>query len=747
MYNPEQTTLGLRTVDGDQLVLQLVNVEAVIRNLLCETVVTQVYRNQESVPIEAVYTFPLASRAVLLGLEVAIGGRVLQGTVVAKAEAEETYEQAIVDGDAAVMLEQVQPGLYAMNVGNILAGEEVRVTIRYSELQTWQGDSLRFRLPTTIAPRYGNPERGGLQTHHIPEHDLLVENWFKLTLTLSGILTQAELACPTHQIVISNSKQGKIVTLATGLASMDRDFILNIDLPESARDTVLLDHDVDGGFVALASFKPRLPASEIIPPKNIKIVVDCSGSMAGDSINQARQAISDILQHLRPEDFFNIVAFGNSAKAFFNQQVIASTNNITTVRRQLRSLEADMGGTEMGPALQAAVHLVGPSIASDMLLITDGQIWEFEELVRTVQASGHRVFTVGVGSAVSEACVRQLASETGGACELVTPNEEMAATIVRHFKRIMLPRADNVSIQWPAEPIQVIPENLGPVHDGDTLHVFARFREQPHGSAALTLTLADGRSVIQAARQDEGMTMVQTINHVEPGPLARMAIWESIRGQDDASAVALAVRYQVITPRTNYLVVAERTEEDRCQDLPRLRKATQMSAAGWSGTGAVTRAPSVSFSKSVPAEAPPRSDVRFSRAPAIDWRQQTSPDRFFQKCGWRHTRWLLPVLQLKSYSDLIVCDLPDRILNALKAIAERQAPEVTEAMIVLAFLQTLAISAVQLETSRNFRRALRKAMKKTPPDERLLAAMAQAFATISADDWGPEYPLIEEDED
>jgi L-rhamnose isomerase len=68
-------------------------------------------------------------------------------------------------------------------------------------------------------------------------------------------------------------------------------------------------------------------------------------------------------------------------------------------------------------------------------------------------------------------------------------------------------------------------------------------------------------------------------------------------------------------------------------------------------------------------------------------------------------------------------------------------------MVVLAFLQTLAMSPAQLEFSRRFRRALRKSMKKTPPDERLLAAMSLAFTGVSVDDWGPEYPFIEEDEE
>ncbi|MGW8157524.1 MAG: VIT domain-containing protein [Desulfoprunum sp.] len=120
MYMPEdQSRTGLHTIDGQNIALQSVNVEVAFSNLFCDTIMTQAYRNLENTPIEAVYTFPLTSRAVLLGMDVMIGGRKLQGVVVERSSAEEQYEEAIINGDAAIMLEQIQPGLYTMNVGNI----------------------------------------------------------------------------------------------------------------------------------------------------------------------------------------------------------------------------------------------------------------------------------------------------------------------------------------------------------------------------------------------------------------------------------------------------------------------------------------------------------------------------------------------------------------------------------------------------------------------------------------------------
>ena len=143
----------LKTIDGDSVPLLGLNVDVDIRDLLSEVMVTQTYRNEESVNIEAVYTFPLPLEATLLELTVTIGERVLSGQVIDRKEAEESYEEAITDGDTAIMLQQVEPGMYTMNVGNLQAEETAVIRFRYVMLQRWSGDHLRFMLPTTIAPR------------------------------------------------------------------------------------------------------------------------------------------------------------------------------------------------------------------------------------------------------------------------------------------------------------------------------------------------------------------------------------------------------------------------------------------------------------------------------------------------------------------------------------------------------------------------------------------------------------------
>src|SRR5206468_1445642 len=105
--------------------------------------------------------------------------------------------------------------------------------------------------------------------------------------------------------------------------------------------------------------------------------------------------------------------------------------------------------------------------AGEILLVTDGAVSSWQPVVTRAKGSGHRVFTVGVGNAVSEGFVRQLASETGGECELVAPREDMADRIIRHFERIRSPRAKRVHVRWPDGTRGIAPSNMRTIFEGD----------------------------------------------------------------------------------------------------------------------------------------------------------------------------------------------------------------------------------------------------------------------------------------
>ena len=76
----------LRSTTGETMALEGVDARGHVRGLLFELDVEQRYRNPHATNIEAIYTFPLPMDAVLLDLEITLGGRVVPRLVAAYAD-------------------------------------------------------------------------------------------------------------------------------------------------------------------------------------------------------------------------------------------------------------------------------------------------------------------------------------------------------------------------------------------------------------------------------------------------------------------------------------------------------------------------------------------------------------------------------------------------------------------------------------------------------------------------------------
>ncbi|MCX7212768.1 MAG: VIT and VWA domain-containing protein [Burkholderiales bacterium] len=566
-------------VGNERVALCDVAVNAVLKDLLAEVTVAQTYRNEESVNIEAVYTFPLPLDAVLLELEVEIGGRVLKGVVVEKSAAEKDFEEAIEAGDSAVMLEELEPGLYTMNVGNLLANETAKITFRYAILYRWAGDRLRLSLPTTIAPRYGDSPH---QPHQAPDASLTVENQFSLSVEIFGALRDAQFVCPSHAIEMARSADRLVLSLKQPKAVMDRDYILNVRASQVRRSFALTGTDGEG-MAVVASFQPFFPGLQQPRALNLAIVVDCSGSMQGDSMAQAKQALEGILDGLQSHDRVTLIAFGNTTKVFSERPLACNESNLAKARAFAKSLDADMGGTEIGIALSKAYSVLGHGEVGDIFLITDGEFSDWRPVVDEAKKASHRIFTVGVGSAVSEAFVRELATSTAGECELVSPREGMAERVVRHFERMRAPRAKRVSVRWPEGAENITPSTIGAVFEGDTVVACARFDRRTMQGAAILEVETDRGEVMQQQLAFGPAPLTDSPDGVTT--VARVVASTRLKALDPVEGLQVALRYRLVSPWTNWLVIATRTEEEKAQDIPALRKVPQTLAAGWGGVG------------------------------------------------------------------------------------------------------------------------------------------------------------------
>ena len=582
--------MGLKSLDDDQAIaLQSVQANGKVQGLTLRMKLRQVYRNTTDDNLECVYTFPLAWSSVLLGMAVELNGKRMTGTVAEKKEAETRYEKAIQSGDLPVMLERSGKDLYTANLGNLQPGDEVVIEVEYAQLLRLEGGMLRLSLPTTIAPRYGDEHKqGGLARHQTTASSGIADYRLYLNLEISSPLDQGTISSPSHTVQQVKHQNGVTVKLQSN-AWLDRDFVLNIlGLKDMTFATVSADVTQPGQYTLLSSAVAYWEAPNNRPASlRMKVLVDGSGSMQGDSNAQAKDALDWLFHQLQVDDEVSFTRFGSETLHILPRLQVCSPAYQRRLRSEARNIKADLGGTEMDDALRSVIAITHEDEkavqAASILLITDGEVWNIENIVATVRKSGHRLFALGVGSAPAESLLRELAEVSGGACEMVSPNQSMQQAVGRLLDRMRKSCAVETRL---IDVDEMLYQSPGPkeMTQGDTIHQWAQVHAHPTTAPTMQWTM-NGQT---HARQADNLIWD------EDGVLPRLcAAQRMLDITDEERQRSMALQYQLVTKHTNFILVHERNEGEKAEDLPKLQQIAQMQAAGAGGYGSAQQDPRI----------------------------------------------------------------------------------------------------------------------------------------------------------
>ncbi len=449
--------------------------------------VRQRYRNEEARSIEAVYTFPLPSRAVVTSFAVTMNGRRLLGEVHAREGAVETYEEALSRGHGAALLEQERPNVFTVNVGNLLPNEETTIEIEYVQPLIADEGAIRWVLPTLVAPRYVPPGVPDAERISPP----IGHTTYGLTLDVVFDLGVAiDVLSPSHAIAVERQDGKQRVTLAQPHVRLDRDVVL-LAVPVSSDGVVpiaaVITHAEIGkpGIFALTlvpDFGRRKNAKRV--PNDLVFVLDRSGSMGGPSMREARTALRLCLRQLEEGDRFAILAFDDHVEAFAPRLVPFTEATLQRADSWLQTIDA-RGGTQLLRPLIDAAALAPDGV---IVLLTDGQVGNEDEILRAFLAArgSARVYAFGIGTNVSDVLLDTLAYETGGALEAIHPNERVDEKVVAQFARATAARVTDLSIAIRGvETFEIAPAKPIALVDGEPFSVLGKFEHTAVGAIEL----------------------------------------------------------------------------------------------------------------------------------------------------------------------------------------------------------------------------------------------------------------------
>jgi len=444
------------------------DVRATIDGRVARVEVEERFRNTGGAIAEGSYLYPLPGEAVFQNFSLWMGDQELRGEMMNAEQARGIYEEIVRRQKDPALLTLAGHGLVRAQVFPIQPGETRKVVLRYTQLLERAGDALRIRYALGV-----RGDKTG--------------NW-RLTLPDEG--DYGVPYSPTHQLETRRDGGRLEVTIDTRDGG---DIDLFLPLRRGLVGTTVLTH-APGGEDGYAMLLVAPPAGEEGPvvPRDLSFVVDVSGSMSGQKLDQAKGALRQALATLRPEDRFRLVAFSSGVRQFRDGWAPATQEALREARAFVDNLQAD-GGTNISGALDAVLGTAVPESRLPIILfLTDGipSVGEQQPDRIAAQASGRigraRVFTVGVGHDVNTYLLDRLAREGRGAAEYVPPDGNVEVAVGNMLGKLRRPALVNLRIvESPVRLVEVSPAQLPDLFYGEELVLFGRYRGTGRGAVVI----------------------------------------------------------------------------------------------------------------------------------------------------------------------------------------------------------------------------------------------------------------------
>ena len=621
MLLPTDPALGPLGVKYQRVSVEIVDGAAVTR-------VEQVFVNSSPRQLEAHYVFPLPKGAALQDFYLWVNGKKTKGEVLEKQKATEIYEGIVRRLQDPGLLEYMDTDAFRARVFPVPANGEQRIELSFSQVLDFSGGLYQYHYPLGASSRGAPP--------------LPVKQDFTFSAVIKSRTPLKAIYSPTHRLGVSRKGDLEAVAgLESGPGSdISKDLDLFYTVSDKAVGLTFMSHRPDpeqpGFFMALISPKTEVKADEVIA-KRVTFVIDTSGSMMGDRMKVARDALKYCVTRLNPRDEFNVVRFSTDVEAVFVKPEVATEANVKKAVDFVSGLEA-IGGTAIDEALGRALkdgegrgerpHMV--------VFITDGHptVGETDEPAIAASAKrlnrGSRIFTFGVGDDLNARLLDRVAEDGAGTSDFARDGRDLEVKVSGFYDKVANPVLADLALDLSAfGAFDVYPRRLGDLFKGGQLVVMGRYRTPKEGTVVLTGSFNGKKTAFEyraeATATSKSFDFVPRLWAIRKvGYLMEEIRLHGERPELKEEIVVLGKRYGIVTPYTSYLVVedtpiASPDPRPRPPPVPWERPMRPLSEAKGSG-GSFDRAARVPSSPAtvgspVPsAEPPPAADTKLDSA-------------------------------------------------------------------------------------------------------------------------------------
>ena len=564
------------------------HVDVKIRDQVATTTIDQVFINESRRELEATYLFPLPPGSVVRDFAVEADGRKMTTELLDADEAQATYEEIMRRRKDPALFQYAGNNTYRARIYPIPADGERRIQITYSELLTHDAGVVEYVYPLSTEQFSTEPVGETVVNCSITSRDPI-----------------ASVYCPSHDVSIGREgRRDAKVSYEENNTRPDRDLRLYYTVSQDDVGTHLLtykERGEDGFFMLLAA--PSVDVESDVLPKNIVFVLDRSGSMSGEKIEQARDALTFCVNQLNDEDTFEIITFSDNIRSFGDELQKADLDTVREARTFIKDMEA-AGSTDIDSAMELAMKRRTDGRPNYIVMLTDGLptagetdldtiLTNVEEHRGEMDEASTRVFVFGVGYDVDTHFLDKMAVNNGGVASYVRPEESIEAKVSSFYSKISRPMLTDIDVDFGRiTTFDMFPKELPDLFYGSQIVALGRYEDRTTGEATVALSgqTPDGSQTfeVEAAFPDRATSR----EYIPPLWAARKVGWllDEIRlhGEEKElvdEIVRLGTEYGILTEYTSFLATegGEITEAEVGERL--------MGPAGALGPGGVLAEP------------------------------------------------------------------------------------------------------------------------------------------------------------
>ena len=463
-----------------------------IQDRLATTTIDVALHNSHSRQLEAELLMPVPDGSVLRGFNFEGKGAEGSARILPREEARRIYESIVSRSKDPALLEFVGTGLIKSSVFPVPAGGNQKIRLTYEQILPVDGQRIDYVLPRTEAIDYRVP--------------------WNISVRVRSAEPVATIYSPSHDIEIKRHGKRDLaatVKATTQPGAFQLSCLLQSGEGMAASLIAYPDPKVGGGYFMLLAAPPVELADGLKRLKReVTVVIDRSGSMAGEKLEQVRTAATQVLEGLADGEAFNIIVYNEVVEAFAPRPVTKDSRTMKLARKYLAGIRVS-GGTNIHDALVEALRQkLTAGAVPIVLFLTDGlptigQTSEraIREVAEKGNPFGRRIFTIGVGVDVNTPLLNRLSRVSRAISTYVLPKEDVEVKVGQVFKRLAGPVLAEPELRvidgnhrpLPGRITDLLPARLPDIFEGEQLVLLGRYQGEKKLRIQLRGRSGDGK--------------------------------------------------------------------------------------------------------------------------------------------------------------------------------------------------------------------------------------------------------------